>query len=383
MACLEGTQPDAGSRRPWRSTTGTWAPTTGTTRSAASRCSASPTPSRSAANAPHWAGAASPGDALRGARPPRRRLLALRRGPAAARTTGSPSTATAAIHLALDEKNNVEGLKRLRHKLQGMLGDLGMHEQHLLDHSIYMHKGMPIGATAHQAGTVRFGTDPASSALDVELQGPRPGQPLRRRHQLLPEHRRGEPVADGDRQRTAGRRPPARTTRHDHDDDADSSDADRTSAAMAADRVDALVIFGATGDLAKLETFPALVGLVERGVLDVPGGRRGQERLGLDQFRDYAAASLTLNGMDPDSAGRHEDARPAALRRRRPRRPGHLQGDVRRDRAAGRRALFYLEVPPFLFGRIAQGIAGGRPGRRRPGDGGEALRHRPGQRPGS
>ena len=30
------------------------------------------------------------------------------------------------------------------------------------------------------------------------------------------------------------------------------------------------MIFGATGDLAKLETFPALVGLVERGVLDVP-----------------------------------------------------------------------------------------------------------------
>ena len=48
-----------------------------------------------------------------------------------------------------------------------MLGHLGMHEHHLLDHSIYLHKGMPIGATAHQAGTVRFGTDPASSALDV------------------------------------------------------------------------------------------------------------------------------------------------------------------------------------------------------------------------
>jgi len=39
---------------------------------------------------------------------------------------------------------------------------------------------------------------------------------------------------------------------------------------MATDRVDALVIFGATGDLAKLETFPALVGLVKRGVLGVP-----------------------------------------------------------------------------------------------------------------
>jgi len=48
-----------------------------------------------------------------------------------------------------------------------MLGKLGMEEHHLLDHSIFMHKGMPIGATAHQAGTVRFGADPASSALDV------------------------------------------------------------------------------------------------------------------------------------------------------------------------------------------------------------------------
>ncbi|MFD7775614.1 GMC oxidoreductase [Streptomyces sp. NPDC059753] len=72
-----------------------------------------------------------------------------------------------AIHLALDEKNNIAGLKRLQHKLQGMLGHLGMHEHHLLDHSIYLHKGMPIGATAHQAGTVRFGDDPQSSALDV------------------------------------------------------------------------------------------------------------------------------------------------------------------------------------------------------------------------
>ena len=39
---------------------------------------------------------------------------------------------------------------------------------------------------------------------------------------------------------------------------------------MANVPMDALVIFGATGDLAKLETFPALVGLVDRGLLDVP-----------------------------------------------------------------------------------------------------------------
>ncbi|WP_371667351.1 GMC family oxidoreductase [Streptomyces sp. NBC_00289] len=71
------------------------------------------------------------------------------------------------IRLTLDETNNTAGLERLRHKLQHMLGHLGMHEHHLLSHSIYLHKGMPIGATAHQAGTVRFGADPQSSVLDV------------------------------------------------------------------------------------------------------------------------------------------------------------------------------------------------------------------------
>jgi len=72
-----------------------------------------------------------------------------------------------AIHLSIDEKNNVEGVKHLRRKLDGMLKDLGLNKHHLLDRSLYLHKSMPIGATAHQAGTVRFGTDPAASALDT------------------------------------------------------------------------------------------------------------------------------------------------------------------------------------------------------------------------
>ena len=83
--------------------------------------------------------------------------------------------------------------------------------------------------------------------------------------------------------------------------------------------VDALVIFGATGDLAKLETFPALVGLVERGVLDFPVIGVAKMGWGLEQFRDYAAASLKLNNMDAGQPRGHEDAEPAALRRRRPR----------------------------------------------------------------
>jgi glucose-6-phosphate 1-dehydrogenase len=123
------------------------------------------------------------------------------------------------------------------------------------------------------------------------------------------------------------------------------------------DRVDALVIFGATGDLAKLETFPALVGLVDRDVLNVPVVGVAKSGWGLEQFRDYAAASLKLNGMDPGS--------PAAVKMLSLLR--YVDGDLG-DNATyramsdvigpGEDVLFYLEVPPFLFGRIAQGIAG-------------------------
>jgi glucose-6-phosphate 1-dehydrogenase len=123
-----------------------------------------------------------------------------------------------------------------------------------------------------------------------------------------------------------------------------------------ADQVDALVIFGATGDLAKLETFPALVGLVERGVLDMPVIGVAKSGWGLAQFRDYATASLKLNGMDP--------ATPAATKMLGLLR--YVDGDLDDDATYtemsnaighGGRALFYLEVPPPLFGRIAGGIS--------------------------
>ena len=122
------------------------------------------------------------------------------------------------------------------------------------------------------------------------------------------------------------------------------------------DRVDALVIFGATGDLAKLETFPALVGLVERDVLNVPVIGVSKKGWDLEQFRDYATASLKLNNMDPGT--------PAAVKMLSLLR--YVDGDLDDDATyramsdaigAGEQVLFYLEVPPLLFGRIAQGIA--------------------------
>jgi choline dehydrogenase-like flavoprotein len=37
----------------------------------------------------------------------------------------------------------------------------------LLERSLYLGKNIPIGGTAHQAGTARFGRDPATSVLDL------------------------------------------------------------------------------------------------------------------------------------------------------------------------------------------------------------------------
>ncbi len=59
-----------------------------------------------------------------------------------------------------------EAHKRLRHKLQGLLGKLDAHP-HLLERALYLGKDIPIGGTAHQAGTLRFGTDPQDSVLDL------------------------------------------------------------------------------------------------------------------------------------------------------------------------------------------------------------------------
>jgi choline dehydrogenase-like flavoprotein len=53
-------------------------------------------------------------------------------------------------------------------KLRSMLGGLGMHEHHLLDRFAYMKNDIPVAGCAHQAGTCRFGTDPATSVVDVD-----------------------------------------------------------------------------------------------------------------------------------------------------------------------------------------------------------------------
>jgi choline dehydrogenase-like flavoprotein len=63
-------------------------------------------------------------------------------------------------------ENNMEAHHRLRKKLEHYLGKVGAHPA-LLERSLYLGKNIPIGGTAHQAGTCRFGIDPATSVLDL------------------------------------------------------------------------------------------------------------------------------------------------------------------------------------------------------------------------
>ena len=71
---------------------------------------------------------------------------------------------------------------------------------------------------------------------------------------------------------------------------------------MSEVRSDALVFFGATGDLAYKKIFPALQAMVKRGHLDVPVIGVARAGWNLDQFRDRARDSLEKHGgLDPSA----------------------------------------------------------------------------------
>ena len=74
-------------------------------------------------------------------------------------------TESGQIRLSYTE-NNLEGHNRLIKKLKWILRNSGC-EPSLLPNSLYLGKKIPLAGTAHQCGTVRFGTDPETSALDT------------------------------------------------------------------------------------------------------------------------------------------------------------------------------------------------------------------------
>lgn len=70
------------------------------------------------------------------------------------------------VHLDLTP-TSPEALDRLKAKLKHILSEIGWPAM-LVDRSLYLGKDIPLAGTAHQAGTCRFGTDPAQSVLDLD-----------------------------------------------------------------------------------------------------------------------------------------------------------------------------------------------------------------------
>ena len=117
---------------------------------------------------------------------------------------------------------------------------------------------------------------------------------------------------------------------------------------------DALVFFGATGDLAYKKIFPALQALVRRGGLDIPIIGVARAEWSIDQFRERARDSLVHNGGVDEEAFAKLSARLQ-----------YLQGDyndpatfenLRKRLGAAQRPLHYLAIPPGLFATVVKGL---------------------------
>lgn len=68
----------------------------------------------------------------------------------------------------IDTPNNTEPLDELYHRIKSRLNHLGLNPHHLIPRNANVANDIPIAGVAHQAGTCRFGSDPADSVLDTD-----------------------------------------------------------------------------------------------------------------------------------------------------------------------------------------------------------------------
>ncbi len=125
---------------------------------------------------------------------------------------------------------------------------------------------------------------------------------------------------------------------------------------MAEGTADVLVVFGITGDLAKVMTFRSLYRLEKRGLLDCPIVGVAVDDWTVDQLQQRARESIEGTGEQLD----------AQVFERFAARLSYVQGDFS-DAATYQRVgeaisgaklpVFYLEIPPFLFGTVVKGLA--------------------------
>ena len=123
-----------------------------------------------------------------------------------------------------------------------------------------------------------------------------------------------------------------------------------------AERSDALVLFGATGDLAKRSLFPALHELQKAGKLGIPVIGVARSEWDDDELRRYARKSIEEFGPDGLDASVWEQLEPLL---------GYVRGEyddrqtynALRERLTGaKHPLAYLAVPPSIFESVIEGL---------------------------
>jgi glucose-6-phosphate 1-dehydrogenase len=130
----------------------------------------------------------------------------------------------------------------------------------------------------------------------------------------------------------------------------------KASAEGVSQEADVLVVFGITGDLAKVMTFRSLYRLEQRGLLRCPIVGVAVDDWTVDKLRERARESIEGTGEQVDDGvfDRLAD------------RFSYVEGDFADAATYARVAdaingaqtpVFYLEIPPFLFGRVVEGLA--------------------------
>lgn len=121
-------------------------------------------------------------------------------------------------------------------------------------------------------------------------------------------------------------------------------------------RGDVLVVFGITGDLARVMTFRSLYRLEQRGLLGCPVVGVAVDDWTIDQLIERARSSIAASGEELDDA----------VFQRLAARLSYVQGDFADPATYGRvgeaigaasAPVFYLEIPPSLFARVVKGLA--------------------------
>jgi glucose-6-phosphate 1-dehydrogenase len=122
------------------------------------------------------------------------------------------------------------------------------------------------------------------------------------------------------------------------------------------ERADALVVFGATGDLAKRSLFPALHEMQRRGRLDIPVVGVARSEWNDDKLREYARSSIEQfapHGIDTKAF----EALAKELRYVRGEYHHHETYDrLKKALGGAKHPLAYLAIPPSVFDDVIEGL---------------------------